>query len=445
MSEVLVFVMFGAGVVVSFIFRQISHGTWKSVGAEMGLEFSNKWMGSRTLQGRLRGFGVQISEKSDGQAQRIMAEVFGVNPGFTLGRDSAFQRMVKPDIETGDQVFDERTRIEGDEDRALAVLGDEARRLTEIVVTGAEGEVKDLSILSALSGIRHARSSLETMIDLAQTLRRPRDEDLPGLLAQRALEDSSRGVRLQAFRRLAWSYSSTDEARDTAETLLGAHGAGLRLEAARVLLQDRERGEQASEVLQDLATRVHVDSSLRREAVETLSHSNYRHAAIPTMAALLDSSKREPPPVRRAALEALVQTRAEQELLAVQPADAAEAELLARGLGFLDVSAQPRLVELLDHPEDRVRREVAVALGRVGDLGAVASLRKLAGTGSLFRSAVARAAESAISDIQNRSGGSQAGEISLVAVAPLQGAVSPIVAREGGEVSLAANGVDADG
>lgn len=430
-------VVIGVIAAISIAFHQFGHQKWKVMAADLGLDFSAKLMGSRMLQGRLRGFGVQITEKSGGKSHRIVAEVHGVDPGFTLGKDSAFLRMTKPDIETGDQVFDERTRIEGDEDRALAVLGDEARRLTEIVVSGVDGGVKNMTLGATLSGIQQAPGFLETMIDLAQLLRRPRDKELPQLLAQRALEDSSRGVRLQAFRRLASSFYRTGEARDTAETLLDVHSSGLRLEAACVLLDDPDRGERASTALQDLATRQHVDSSIRRQAVETLSLSNYRHAAIPMMAALLDSSRHEPPTVRRAALEGLVQTRAKNELLAVQPASAAEAELLASGLGFLDVEAQARLVQLLDHPEDRVRREAAVALGRVGALGAVAPLRKVAGPGSLFRSAVARAAESAISDIQNRAGGSQAGEISLVAVEPLQGAVSPADAGEGGEVSLA--------
>ena len=434
-------VIFGIAAAISYMFRQMGHGAWKQVASDLDLEFSSGLLSSRRLQGRLRGYGVQIEEKSENKSHRIVAEVFGVDPGFTLGRDSAFLRMVKPDIETGDQVFDERTRIEGDEDRALAVLGDEARRLTEIVVSGSGGEVKSSTLSGTVSHVRNVPSSLDSMIDLAQVLRRPRDTELPSLLAQRALEDSSRGVRLQAFRRLTWTFPGAEETRATAETLLDAPGAVLRLESARVLLHDQDRGERASKTLQDLAARHHVDSSLRREAVETLAQSNHRHGAVPTFASLLESPRPEPPPVRRAALEALVQTRSGNELLAVQPADESEAELLARGLGFIDVSAQPRLLELLDHAEDRVRREAAVALGRVGDLNAVASLRKVAGSGSLFRSAVARSAESAITDIQARAGGSQAGEISLVAVEPLQGAVSTAGAdagsSEGGEVSLA--------
>ena len=435
----------GAITAASFVFHQFGHGKWKRIAADMDLEFSAKFMGSRMLRGRVRGFAVQIEEKSEGKGHRIIAEIHGVDPGFTLGKDSAFLRMIKPDIETGDQVFDERTRIEGDDDRALAVLGDDARRLVEIVVSGADGEVKSRKLSATVNGIQNAPSSLDSMIDLAQVLRRPKDDELAAMLAERALEDSSRGVRLQAFRRLSWSFSRSEPARATAEQLLDAHDAFLRLEAGRVLLNDVDRGERASAALQDLATRQRVDSSIRREAVETLAHSNYRHDAIPTLAALLNPLKREAPTVRRAALEGLVQTRAKDELLAVQPVNAAEAELLASGLGFLDVDSQPRLMELLEHAEDRVRREAAVALGRVGDLGAVGALRKVAGSGSLFRSAVARAAESAISDIQSRAGGSQAGEISLVAVEPLQGAVSPVVAREGGEVSLATEGADADG
>ena len=434
MIELLIF-----GVVVSgVIARMVGKSSWQSVGVQLDLVYLDRFSNGRRLLGRLRGFEVEVEEAKDarGHNKTIVARVQGVDPGFTLGKDNAVFRVIKPDIETGDQLFDERTRIEGDADRALAVLGDRERRLAEILISGLGGEVTRNTISVFIGSIDKAPSTLDSMLDLAQVLRRPQEEELPGLLGQRALEDPSRGVQLQAFRRLAHSFPGSNVARDTAERLLDAPYGSLRLEAARVLLADPDRAERASTVLQDLAARLHVDSSIRREAIQRLATSRFRQAAVPTMVALLDSGKSEPPSVRHAALEALVQARAHQEMLVFEPVDVAEAELLVRGLGRVGGSAQPRLLELFEHPEKSVQREAAVSLGKVGDLGAVAALRKVAGSDKLFRSAVARAAEAAISDIQSRHGGSQAGEISLASVEPLQGAVSLTEGSEGGEVSL---------
>ena len=79
----------------------------------------------------------------------------------------------------------------------------------------------------------------------------------------------------------------------------------------------------------------------------------------------------------------------------------------------------------------------AKSLGEVGDSKAVAALRQIAGHDRLFKSYLARQAEQAIESIKSRSGGSQQGEISIITVAPLEGAVSAADDTEaGGEVSL---------
>ena len=443
MGELVIFGAIGAALVAM---RLASRGAWKSAAADLGLRFSSPLLGGRSLQGSLRGYAVLIQEKSQGRNRRIVAEVHGVDPGFTLGRDSAFLRMIKPDIETGDQVFDERTRIEGSSDLALAMLGNEARRLTEIVVSGADGEVKGMAIRASLGDIRHAGSSLAPILDLAEVLRQPSREEIPARLAERALRDSSRGVRLQAFRRQASSFPRSAETVATAEQLLGEPQAGLRLEACRVLLTaDPALGKRAAEVLADLAASQRVETSIRRTALESLVASPFRAAAVPTLASLLEPSSGQPPEMRRAALEGLVRSNAKAELLEVQPVGSTESEILARGLGQTDLTAQPRLLQFLEHPEDRVRRAAVKSLGRIGDLGAVATLRQIAGTGTLFRSAVAQAAEEAIGEIKERAGGSQRGEISLAGVTPLEGAVSPATSdgkderggrRQDGEVSL---------
>ena len=125
-------------------------------------------------------------------------------------------------------------------------------------------------------------------------------------------------------------------------------------------------------------------------------------------------------------------------MLEVEIEGEAEAEILARGLGRFDASVQPRLLRLLKDSSDRVLLAVVKSLGEVGDPGAIRHLREVAGQDRLFKSALAREAERAIESIKDRSDGSQQGEISIVAVEPLEGAVSPSGDSEpGGEISLA--------
>ena len=158
----------------------------------------------------------------------------------------------------------------------------------------------------------------------------------------------------------------------------------------------------------------------------------------------------EPAEMRRAAIEALVLAEASEELMAVTPArDPNELKVLARGLGKIgDVRAQRRLLAMLEGPYEDLQIAAAEALGAVGNARAVPGLRQAALSHPDPRSFEGRALEEAVEDavakIQHRLGGSQGGEVSLTAVEPLQGAVSPADddaggnpdVPDGGEVSL---------
>lgn len=224
-------------------------------------------------------------------------------------------------------------------------------------------------------------------------------------------------------------------ARSVAEKLLGVRDAALGLEAGRSLLDVPAHSAAAAKTLIRIAASQHLDPAPRVSALEALAESRERPAALPTMAEIL----RRPgdhADVRAAALDGLVEARHSAELSAVQPASDAEALRLAEGLGNLDGSAQDRLRELLVFPSGRVRAAAAASLGRVGDVSSVGALHGLVEDGFL-KSAEAKAAAEAIEQIKAREGASQAGEISVVAVEPLEGAVSPVDADEdGGEVSL---------
>ncbi|MEM8932993.1 MAG: hypothetical protein AAGE94_17540, partial [Acidobacteriota bacterium] len=293
--------------------------TWKSVAADLGLTYTPSLMAGKKLQGRHRGFDIRIEEVSEGNhGKKLMIQVSGVDPGFTLGRDSALLRMIKPDIETGDQLFDQRTRIEGDADWALALLGDEARRLTEIVVSGWNGELKRKVLSASYKKIEDTASTLETVLDLAQRLRQPAPHELPKLLMERAGHDPSSPVRLQALRRLASSTAFRKEALATAETLLDSSSDALKLEACRLLVgSNSDKRDLAAKDLAGLATWHWVDSSVRRSALEALGESRYQRSAIATMGQLLRQPD-TPPRIRSTALDGLIRAGARRELLEVR-------------------------------------------------------------------------------------------------------------------------------
>ncbi|MEO1087054.1 MAG: hypothetical protein AAFY88_22690, partial [Acidobacteriota bacterium] len=427
--------IFAIAVVVAFVLSLKGSGnkTWEDAAARTKLEFSNGFFEGKSLRGRLRGLDVKVFEVKQGNSEKqLVAEVRGVDPGFSLAPERGLASLILRDIETGDRDFDAQVRITGDPDFALPMLGQRVRRVATAVV-GAEGAVDDRKIRVPLDHLGQASSRLGTMLTLAELLRRPSFREFPKLLAEQALKDPSPGVRLRAFRQLLASKSRGPLVRSLAIKLLGVRDAALGLEAGRVLLGVPERSAAAAKTLIRIASGRHLDPSVRVSALEALAASRERPAALPTMSEILRRPD-DSVDVRRASLKGLIRARQSAELLAIRPEGAEEAQLLAEGLGQLDGAAQPRLLELLGHASGRVRAAAATSLGRVGDVSSMAALHEVA-EGGFFKAAEARAAAEAMERIKGRAGASQAGEISIVAQAPLEGAVSPADEDEtGGEV-----------
>jgi HEAT repeat protein len=102
-------------------------------------------------------------------------------------------------------------------------------------------------------------------------------------------------------------------------------------------------------------------------------------------------------------------------------------------LGVLgDARAEPHLIELLRHADEKVRMAAAAALGIVGGIQAVEPLLPL--TKGLFNGDLHAAARDAVRRIQSRLGDVEAGRLSVAAAGP-EGALS--VSGEGGELSVA--------
>ncbi|MEO1085695.1 MAG: HEAT repeat domain-containing protein, partial [Acidobacteriota bacterium] len=394
--------------------------------------------GGKQLHGDIEGFSVAVRPDSQGQNQRVLiAEVYGVHPGFSLAREGALTRILTRDVETGDRIFDDRVRIDGDPLRAVAVLDHHARRLAHRVIVEDKGELQRGVISRTFKNINQAQQVLRPMLELAKILHSPTDRDLPMALGERALTDESLAVRRQAFHHLKTSFSGSERLLATAEGLLRAPSEKLRLEACRVLLTtDTGRGQPAAEVLLDLVRRRHLKAETRCTGLRLLVASRYRDSAVPAMRSILGQAD-EDPEVRRATIDSLIQTPARDGLLDVYPVGAEEAEVLANSFGHIGPSAQPRLLELLGREEDAVRMAAIDALRRMGDLEAVSSLHGIAESGTLWNAAAARAARQAIDAITHRHGGSQGGEVSIVSLEPLDGALSTADrSPDGGELSF---------
>ena len=424
-------------VVAALVGRHLSSKRdWQAVAIELGLEFTSSVLQGFRIRGHLRGFEVEILKANDNGEARAVIHVHGVFPGFTLARETVQNRLSAPDIQIGDPVLDDHLRISGDADRALAVLGPEARRLVESLVMEGGGRLSGQTLQVPSGKIRDVFPMLDTVLEFAEILRRPAAEEIPRRLVRRVVDDPLAGVRLQAFLRLESSFSRGAELRSTASELIGAHDTELRFQACRVLVSGSEPSPRAARELREIALTRNLDSVLRRKAMEALARPQLSGDAVPAMTAILDSAV-SPREVRLAAVGGLVRLKARDELLRVEPSDdPEEAEVLVRGLAAVGDAAQPQLLAMLGHPDEGVRESAARTLGRVGDVRAVALLRRLADSDQFFRSAPSRAAEAAIAEIKGRADGSQAGEISLASTEPLQGAVSPAAADKGGEVSL---------
>ncbi|MEO1370179.1 MAG: HEAT repeat domain-containing protein, partial [Acidobacteriota bacterium] len=220
-------------------------------------------------------------------------------------------------------------------------------------------------------------------------------------------------------------------------TLLGAPSPSLRFEAARTLIKAHpDRSDAAVRVLVELAPERSVDAYTRRVAIALLSKAERFAESTPVLAEILDRPD-DDQTVRSAALEGLRRAEAFDEIVGVRPVNVREARTLLTLYRRIGHAAQPRLLELLT-VDDEEARDIAIdTLRRVGDLDAIPALHGVAESGTLWSAAAARAARRAIDEITDRLGGTQSGELSVVRLEPLDGALSPTNgSEEGGELSL---------
>lgn len=393
------------------------------------------------LRGERLGFEIELRGLD---AKEALVEIRDVDPWFTFrpGNGRGTEKAL------GDPSFDANVSVDGDRDFALSLLHDDVRRLVEAIVTDHSGMIKNGSLRAFVANLHQDPALLEPLLDLAEKLRRPSSNDVPPLLARNALEDPAPEFRRLAFCQLAKEFPNAAEARAVAETFLDADFPEHRWEAARYLLSHMPDGhEGATDELEALVELPKRGVSLRARSLGVLARFEKPDLAIRLATSILDGD--EPWEMRLAAIDALVRTKALEELLEVRPTlEPNELVVLARGLGEIgDGRAQEALLSMLERPYEDLQIAAAQALGLVGNARAVPALRDAV---AYYRDRltyqskdVTQAAEDAVARIQHRLGGEQGGELSITSVEPLQGAVSPVEEGEppdipeGGEVSLA--------
>ncbi|MEM8994752.1 MAG: HEAT repeat domain-containing protein [Acidobacteriota bacterium] len=421
------FVVVAAAVlVITALFLGFNRRTpsWTSLGGRLGLESS-----STGLRGHFEGWQVELYE-----SKGICVVVYGVDPGFTIGRDSLRQQLVKPDILTGDRVFDERIRIEGDRTLALASLRDYVRRMVESLVIDFDGVVEDGRLMARISSFFSVEETLPRLVDLATNIRRSDADDVPRALAQVARHDALASVRLQALQQLAAVFPRSSSALEAARAVTDADDPALRIEAASLMAHgspaDRRRGGQ---LLSELVMDGGLHSAIRRSALMAFQSDAEGPALGQLISRLLSESVSAD--LRRAAIRVCEQRRMVEPLLETAPPDAAEWIRRIQALETIqDPSAEPALLDGLESSERKVQVAAARALGVLGTLDALP--RMAAVVASEGPAAVIDRVKQSMAAIQHRAGSFQTGELSLAAPDTMEGALSPADSADGGEVSL---------
>ncbi|MEO1083379.1 MAG: hypothetical protein AAFY88_03985 [Acidobacteriota bacterium] len=419
-------VLAAAVLVITILFLSFGRRgpSWVALGGRLGLR------SSRTgLRGDFDGWSVELYE-----SKGICVVIYGVDPGFTIGRDSLRQQLAKPDILTGDRVFDERIRIEGDRTLALAALRDYVRQMVESLVLDFDGVVEGGRLMARVSSFYNVEETLPRLVDLATNLRRPEPDKVPRALGRVAQHDASASVRLQALQQLAAIFPESSPALEAARVVTDADDPALRIEAASLMVhgsqEDQQRG---ARLLSELIMDVDLQSAVRRSALVAFqAHAD--ESALGELISLL-LSKWMSADMRRAAIRVCEQRRMVEPLLATEAADESEWVRRIQALEAIrDPAAESALLDGLETGGRQVQLAAARALGALGTLDALP--RMAAVVASEEPAAVIAHVRRSMAAIQHRAGSFQTGEVSLVAPDTMEGALSPADSADGGEVSL---------
>jgi hypothetical protein len=243
----------------------------------------------------------------------------------------------------------------------------------------------------------HLAGVLDTVLDLAANLARPRD--VPRQLAENALRDPLWAVRLANLRTLARECPTHPETSRMLRAACSDQSEEIRLTAALAL-----GGDGVDTLVQLAFDRVPDEISAR--AVAALGNRVPAERAVPAVSAALAAGRVE---TACALMEALS-----------RHASGAQ-------------GAEPHFIRAVDHDQQRVRIAAAQALARMGTVTAVLPLQEAA---ERFGGELRSVSRQAVAQIQARAVGATPGQVSLSASG--EGHVS-LADHPSGQLSLPAS------
>lgn len=341
---------------------------------------------------------------------------------------TAREKLVEgPDLETGDQPFDEAVLVSGHPVLVAAVLDRVARRdVLRLVAAGGEVTRGRLvwPVGRAIASTRGFVRAVTEAQKLARRLFSPPDP--AARLAHNAIRDPAAGVRARNLHFLAGRFADRPVTAETLRLALADSAAVVRLEAATSL------GEEGRQVLVDLATAPGSADGVAAAALRALGPAIGVDPVVTLLDEGLSDGRRE---MVLAALEVLGRCGGEVALERLgqclqSPADEVAAAAVSALGATGDPGAEAALVAALEHPTSAVRTAAAEALGRAGTVTAVPRLRAAALSDGELR----RAAVRAIAAIQSRASGAAPGQLALAAG---ESGGLALAGEEPGRVSLA--------
>jgi hypothetical protein len=423
MMEVLAYLLFGGAVLGGSILEsRRRRKRWQKVAAECGLQQVVDVSSALHPQLKAQAGPVEVRIESSGQKDRPFRVTVRppTPPGFhnvALRPEAPFRKV--REIEIGDRSFDTAFVIQGPGLLVAALLDGETRRLMS-KANHLRLEISSGELQGYLAADEQIPAALSLLLDLGRRLGRPLD--VPQRLAENARQDPVPGVRLHNLLLLVRELPDDPRTAEAIQAARSDPSPEVRLRLAK------EMG--FHDILEALARNLR-DDAVSAEAVALLGQGLTFERTRDILERALSGRH---PLTARACLEAIGNSAdaAAVEVLAktLEQGGAKLAAVAARALGATaSPAAETPLIQALER-DPEVRMAAARALGRVGTVAAVLSLKEEAeGSWLDFR----RAARQAIAEIQERLHGASPGQLSLAGAET--GQLS--LAQEGGELSLA--------
>jgi HEAT repeat protein len=404
---------------------------------ELGVRFGRRRGGSTWAAGTIGDATLTISTK-------LMDNSFETPDPFTnlvvtvegprIPRGLSFDEGGGEDVLTGDAVFDDTIEVRGQPSVVLALLTRSVRDKVAVFVRNG-GTLRD-GRLTGRTRLTVAQSDIPACARmtwrLAEALSSADGGGICQRLARNAVEDPVPGVRLLNLLQLHDTFGDSTEAREASRAALADASPWVRLSAARFLHEEVE-------TLEALSRDREVPDQAAAEAVALLAARLPSDRAGPLF---VDVMKTRTGEAAREAIDQLGRLRHAPAfgplVVVMDRGDARTAAAAATALGALgDPRAEVSLLRVVERDALELRTAAVRALGVVGSIRSVAPLLALLDKRALD-AATATAIRGAVSSIQSRLVGAEAGQLTVAASEAESGRLSLAQPQAGpGDLTLA--------